>query len=139
VLLTPVLSPVIRFQSGPLIRQRALPVILQETGTEQGSRSDRQQAKALLAEWGLDEQLWRKIDNKKALLRLAKRGEEDHARRKIQKLRDQLAGEGAGDVDGADEMEPRSSEQLSETATSPTDTAPIDGGTYEYEPTQGIF
>lgn len=46
---------------------------------------------ALLAEWGMDAELWSQIKNKRSLEKLAEQGEEDHGRKRIAKLRQQIA------------------------------------------------
>lgn len=46
-----------------------------------------------LAEWGMDEELWNKIDNKRNLIKMMNRGEENFARPRIIKLRQIIAEE----------------------------------------------
>ena len=45
----------------------------------------------LLAEWGCDEELWSKIKNRRSLEKLASKGEEEHAKKRIASLRETIA------------------------------------------------
>ena len=53
----------------------------------QTSPPPRSKVPARLAEWGMDVELWNKVENKRNLLKMMKRDEEDFARARIVKLR----------------------------------------------------
>ena len=63
-----------------------------------------------LREWGMDDELWAKIDNKRNLIKMMNRDEESFARPRIIKLRQMLMGEqetgGAGTRTDAEISEP---------------------------------
>ena len=74
-----------------------------------------------LVEWGMDEELWSKIDNKRNFFKMVNRGEEEFARARIIKLRQMLLVEVAPTAG-----EPEESEVPMPTGTEPVAEAPVE-------------